>query len=429
MGDVVRRRLARLPASTKELLGVAAVVGRDVEMTLLARAADKAFDAVLDDLEPAVVHRLLVDVPELPAGLRFSHALVREVLLEDMTSLRRARLHLKVADAIESGGAGVDDAEILAEHLWRAAPVGVGHRAADALERAAEVALGRVSYGAAEDMLDRAVQLRKATSVTIPDQEAELVAICRLLEVARARRYFEGAAKLNVIGRGKELAERTGQHDVLLNLLWFEWSALATSCRGEEAAPLALVLKDLTAGDPRPEIRATGHEVYAVSCWGAGRIAEGVEHLDIAMDLLAQVPPNTADAFEMEKRLVSTTFWIWHHAVHGDMSQEEASPASTASSPPCPTGSRWRRSAASRPPPPSPSGAGRGPTASRESAWRPTPAASSGSGRGQFLMHQGIVGRWTARSTTPSPVSTGGRRSTPASGVVRRCRPSRPAWP
>ena len=186
MGDVVRRRLARLPASTKELLGVAAVVGRDVEMTLLARAADKAFDAVLDDLEPAVVHRLLVDVPELPAGLRFSHALVREVLLEDMTSLRRARLHLKVADAIESGGAGVDDAEILAEHLWRAAPVGVGHRAADALERAAEVALGRVSYGAAEDMLDRAVQLRKATSVSIPDQEAELVAISRLLEVARA---------------------------------------------------------------------------------------------------------------------------------------------------------------------------------------------------------------------------------------------------
>ncbi len=324
VGDVVRRRLARLPAPTVELLGVAAVVGRDVEMTLLARAADRAFDAVLDDLEPAVVHRLLVDVPELPAGLRFSHALVREVLLEDMTSLRRARLHLKVADAIEAGGAGVDDAEILAEHLWRAAPVGVGQRAADALERAAEVALGRVSYEAAEDLLARAVQLRKATSVTIPDQEAELVAICRLLEVARARRYFEGAAKLDVIGRGKELAERTGQHDVLLNLLWFEWSALATSCRGEEAAPLALALKDLTAGDPRPEIRATGHEVYAVSCWGAGRIAEGVEHLDIAMDLLAQEPPNVADAFDMEKRLVSATFWIWHHAVHGDMSQQDA---------------------------------------------------------------------------------------------------------
>ncbi len=325
VGDVVRRRLARLPASTRELLGVAAVVGRDVEMTLLARAADRAFDVVLDDLEPAVVHRLLVDVPELPAGLRFSHALVREVVLEDMTSLRRARLHLEVADAIESGGAGVDDAEILAEHLWRAAPIGVGQRAADALERAAEVALGRVSYGAAEDMLVRAVQLRRAASVTIPDQEAELAAICRLLEVARARRYFEGAANLNVIGRGKELAQRTGQHDVLLNLLWFEWSALATSCKVEEAAPLAVALKDLTAGDPRPEIRATGHEVYAVSCWGAGRIAEGVEHLDIAMDLLAQSPPDTANAFEMEKRLVSTTFWIWHHAARGDISQEEAS--------------------------------------------------------------------------------------------------------
>jgi DNA-binding SARP family transcriptional activator len=322
VGDVIRRRLARLPQATVDLLGVAAVVGRDVEMGLLARAADRTFDQVLDGLEPAVVHRLLVDVPELPSVLRFSHALVREVLLEDMTSLRRARLHLKVADAIESGGAGVDDAEILAEHLWRAAPVGVGHRAAEALERAAEVALRRVSYAAAEDSLRKAVQLRRATSATAADQEGELRAICRLLEVAKARRYFQGASDLDVLGRAKELAERAGQRDVLIDLVWFEWSALATSCRGEEAAPLAMELRRLTADDPRPEVRATGHQVYGVLCWGAGRISEAVEHLDIALDLMAQAPP-PADPFAMERTLVSNTFWIWHHIVVGDLTPEE----------------------------------------------------------------------------------------------------------
>jgi predicted ATPase len=309
VGDVVRRRLAGLPRATVDLLGVAAVVGRDVEMGLLARAADRPFDDVIDGLEPAVVHRLLVEVPELPAVLRFSHALVREVLLEDMTSLRRARLHLKVADAIESGGAGVDDAEILADHLWRAAPVGVGHRAAEALERAAEVALRRVSYAAAEDSLRKAVQLRRATSASLDHQEAELGAICRLLEVAKARRYFQGASDLDVLGRAKELAERCGQRDVLIDLAWFEWSALATSCRGEEAAPLAMELRRLTADDPRPEVRAMGHQVYGVLCWGAGRISEGVEHLDIALDLLAQAGP-PADPFAMERTLVSNTFWI-----------------------------------------------------------------------------------------------------------------------
>lgn len=322
VGDVVRRRLAGLPQATVDLLGVAAVVGRDVEMGLLARAADRTFDEVIDGLEPAVVHRLLVEVPELPAVLRFSHALVREVVLDDMTSLRRARLHLKVADAIESGGAGVDDAEILAEHLWRAAPVGVGHRAAEALERAAEVALRRVSYAAAEDSLRKAVQLRRATSTSPEHQEAELSAICRLLEVAKARRYFQGASDLDVLGRAKELAERSGQRDVLIDLVWFEWSALATSCRGEEAAPLAMELRRLTADDPRPEVRATGHQVYGVLCWGAGRISEAVEHLDIALDLMAQAGPPT-DPFAMERTLVSNTFWIWHHIVVGDLTPEE----------------------------------------------------------------------------------------------------------
>ncbi len=322
VGDVVRRRLARLPQSTVDLLGVSAVVGRDVEVGLLGRAADHTFDQVLDGLEPAVVHRLLVEVPELPAVLRFSHALVREVLLEDMTSLRRARLHLKVADAIEGGGAGVDDAEILAEHLWRAAPVGVGRRAAEALERAAEVALRRVSYAAAEDSLRKAVQLRRATSATASDQEGELRAICRLLEVAKARRYFQGASDLDVLGRAKELAQRSGQRDVLIDLVWFEWSALATSCRGEEAAPLAMELRRLTADDPRPEVRATGHQIYGVLCWGAGRITEGAEHLDVALDLMAQAGP-PADAFAMERTLVSNTFWIWHHIVIGDLTPEE----------------------------------------------------------------------------------------------------------
>ncbi len=323
VGDVVRRRLARLPAATVELLGVAAVVGRDVELGLLSRAAGRSFDEVLDGLEPAVVHRLLAEVPELPAVLRFSHALVREVVLDDMTSLRRARLHLKVAEAIEAGGAGVDDAEILAEHLWRAAPVGVGQRAAEVLERAAEVALRRVSYAAAEDSLRKAVQLRRATSATMQGQEAELGAITRLLEVAKARRYFQGASDLDVLGRAKELADRCGQRDVLVDLIWFEWSALATSCRGEEAAPLAMELRRLTQDDPRPEVRATGYQVYGVLCWGAGRISEAVENLDIALDLVAQAGP-PVDPFAMERVLVSNTFWIWNHTVHGDLAPEAA---------------------------------------------------------------------------------------------------------
>ena len=322
VGDVIRRRLGRLPAGTIELLGVAAVVGRDVELQLLSAAAGQPLDAVLDGLEPAVVHRLLVEVPELPSTLRFSHALVREVLLEDLTSLRRARLHLKVANAIEAGGAGVDDIEILAEHLLRAAPVGVGRRAAEALERAADVALRRVSYDAAEDLLAKAVQLRRATSTSLADQEAELLTICRVLEVARARRYFQGAARIDLIDRAKELAERCDRRDVFLNMLRFEWSALATSCQAELADPLARAFYGMTVDDPRPDVRANGHEMMAVLDWGAGRITEAVEHLDIAMALFEEAPEDD-DGLASEQRMLCQTFWLYNHGTFGDVEVDE----------------------------------------------------------------------------------------------------------
>lgn len=323
VGDVIRRRLVRLPAATVELLGVAATVGRDVKLDLLAASADRPLDEVVDLIDPAVAHRLLVDVPEQPLALRFSHALVRQVLLDDLTSLRRARLHLKVADAIEAAGAGVDDAEIVAEHLWQAASVGVGRRAAQALERAAEVAIHRVSYSAAERLLVKAVQLRRATGTTMEDHEAELAAIVRLLEVARALRYFHGASSLEVLDRAKELAERCGQRDTLLVLLWFEWSALATSVRRAEADALAQAYFALTERDPDPGVRAGGHEVLGVLSWGAGRIADACEHLDRAMALVEEAPPPTT-AFDAEKVMVTNTFWAFNHALRGDLSPADA---------------------------------------------------------------------------------------------------------
>jgi DNA-binding SARP family transcriptional activator len=321
VGDVIRRRLDRLPATTSELLGVAAVVGREADLQLLAAAADVSLAEVLDTVEPAVVHRLLVESPDRPGQLRFSHALVREVLLDDLTSLRRARFHLRVADAMVDRGAGVDDVEILAEHLWRAVPVGVGGRAAEALEQAAEVAVRRVAYDAAEDLLTRAVQLRRSTGSTTDDERAELRALYRLLEVARALRYFQGASP-EVLDRAKDLAERTGERDLLLDLLWFEWSSLATSARGVEGTPLAERFVRLTQEDPRIEVQAAGWEVHGVWCWGAGRIAEAAETLDRSYDRLADIPM-PEEGFGAEQRMVAQTFRLLNHALRGDVEAGE----------------------------------------------------------------------------------------------------------
>src|SRR5690606_25734637 len=143
--------------------------GRDVDLPLVARAAGLDVARCLERLDPAAAHRLLEAPPGAasPAALRFGHALVREVLLDDLTPPRRPQLHLQVADAMaDLAGADEhverDEAEGLPGRLWRAVPLGSGRRAAAALERAAETAISRLAYAQAEELLGSAAQLRRS---------------------------------------------------------------------------------------------------------------------------------------------------------------------------------------------------------------------------------------------------------------------------
>jgi DNA-binding SARP family transcriptional activator len=321
VGDVVRRRLAGLPPATAEVLGVAAVQGREVDLGLLAATVGTDLASCLDAVEPAVVQRLLEDDEDRVGGLRFSHALVRDVILDGLTSLRRARLHLAVADAMVARGAGPDDAEILAEHLWRAAPVGVGGRAADALEQAAEVAVSRVAYRSAEDLLARAVRLRQAVGTGPAEQRAELDALVRLLEITQITRYFQGADH-GLVQRAIDLAEELDDPETHRRLAWYQWAAGATAARVDEGLPLAEAYRERFRDDPRPFIRSSAHEVYAVALWGAGRIGDAVRSLDEAFELLDGVAP-PEDTFGAEQFVVSFTFWLYNHALHGSLTVDE----------------------------------------------------------------------------------------------------------
>lgn len=324
--DAVRRRLSALPEPAVDVLTVAAIAGREVDVGLVARAAGCDLGACLDHLDVAATHRLLVESPSTPGGLRFVHALVREVLLDDLTPVRRARLHLAVADALAGPpgdvAVGRDEVEVLAEHLWRAVSLGVGERAASALERAAETAVSRVAYTAAEDLLARAAQLRRSAPTSPETQQAELTTLLRLLEVMQATRYFSGTDRA-VLARAMELAVALGLGGVTRKLAWSEWAALSTASRVHEAQRLAARYFEQWGADPRPHVASAAHAMFGVDEWSRGRFTNAVEHLDRAAALLEGLPPPD-DAFEQEHRLVAHAFGLFSHAAHGDLSPEEA---------------------------------------------------------------------------------------------------------
>jgi DNA-binding SARP family transcriptional activator/tetratricopeptide (TPR) repeat protein len=321
--DVVRRRIALLPEATVAMLQVAAVIGRDIELDLLTAASGDPIDTVLDAIEPAVVHRLLAPVPERPATFRFSHALVREVVADDVSALRRARIHLSVANALESTAGDLDDAaEILAEHLWAAAAIGVGQRAAEALERAATVAVRRYAFEAAEGMLERAVQLRRTAGTTPLDIEAEVVAASRLLSIQRSVHGYASIADSPHLRRAKELAQRAGRADIHARLLWAEWAAYDTRCDFDRSDAIAQQLHELGGQGDGPLARITGLASLGISRWHRGHVGEASALLDDACRAAEEAAVPTATlGLDLEVMLLPYPFARYLHVLTGDLDE------------------------------------------------------------------------------------------------------------
>ncbi|MCR6679817.1 hypothetical protein NVV43_31010, partial [Escherichia marmotae] len=74
--------------------------GSEFDVSLLAASLEIGIDAALQRLEPAVDARL-VTTGEGPAHYRFSHALVRDTLYEELGVSARALRHRRAAEAME----------------------------------------------------------------------------------------------------------------------------------------------------------------------------------------------------------------------------------------------------------------------------------------------------------------------------------------
>ncbi|MEV5209294.1 BTAD domain-containing putative transcriptional regulator [Micromonospora sp. NPDC053740] len=137
--DVIRHRLAQLSASTRTVLRLAAVLGRDLDPDVLgALAGDPT--AALDAVDRALAAGFLTE-RESDGRLRFTHILVRDTLYADLSAPRRAAWHAAVAEVLRQREP-VEPAA-LAYHLLRA---GGPARAAEA-STYAQVAAERAERG------------------------------------------------------------------------------------------------------------------------------------------------------------------------------------------------------------------------------------------------------------------------------------------
>ena len=160
--EVVGRRISRLSGQTGELLTVASLIGPQFDAAIAAEVAGQSIAEALDGFDEAIAARLLLDAG-VPGHLRFPHALVRQTLEDELSTLRRLHLHREIGLALERRFGEADSAVAdLAHHFGEAAAAGEGDRAARYAERAAVLALERAAPEQAIDLFERALEVLPA---------------------------------------------------------------------------------------------------------------------------------------------------------------------------------------------------------------------------------------------------------------------------
>ena len=172
--EVVEHRIDRLGEHSREALTIAAVIGRSFDVELLAQLVEISEARLLDALEAAVRASLLQESTDVVGRFDFEHALINHTLYQGLGRTRRARLHHRVAEAIEQLH-GADSDEHLGELAlhWRLATVSVDTaRAADYSLRAGRQALASLApseaaklFGDALDMLGSVASAARAEAL------------------------------------------------------------------------------------------------------------------------------------------------------------------------------------------------------------------------------------------------------------------------
>jgi DNA-binding CsgD family transcriptional regulator/tetratricopeptide (TPR) repeat protein len=244
--EVIGARLNRLTPPCVQALQCAAVIGREFRFDVLRVAlegqAHHDSPAMLDEARAA---SLIAEFGE-PGQYQFAHALVRDVLYDELPAAQRAQLHLRVGRAFESLHAGdlTPCLSALAHHHHAAGAAGEPAKAIEFAVRAAERASAMQAHEEAARHYLRAI----AALAPVAAQDALR---CRLLlGLGRAQNSAGASAvALSTFADAATCARRIGDVSLLAQAaIGFGDSQWRLGSEGSKA--VALIREALTQAPP-----------------------------------------------------------------------------------------------------------------------------------------------------------------------------------
>jgi DNA-binding SARP family transcriptional activator/tetratricopeptide (TPR) repeat protein len=311
--DLVNGRAQRLSDRARQLLAVAAVIGREFDFTLLHRASGLTEREAAAGVEELVRRRMLHDVDD---GFDFTHDRIREVVYSGLLPPRRKLLHGDVATALESLTARALEppAAALGTHyrhaeVWDRATLYLRQAGLEALARSSsreasahfEQALSALSHlPESRETLEQAIDLRFGLRTSL----------FPLGEVLRVLTYLREAETLT---RALDDQRRIGQLSVYMShILHVTGRPNEARDFGERARTVGKTLGDLSVG--------VGGTFYkGAACYFAG-------DYEPALDLLRETVESLGGDRGRERyglvglpAVMARAYLTWIHAERGEL--------------------------------------------------------------------------------------------------------------
>jgi tetratricopeptide (TPR) repeat protein len=303
---VVRRRLEQLSDHCLKTLTMAAVYGREFSLEVIEALSDSDAERVLDDLEEATDARIIAEAPGSDLAYLFTHDLVREAVYEQVTTVRRKRMHAHIASVLERLYQGQEIEHHLAElarHFVAAERAGDPDKAIDYSVRAGGRALEQLAYEEAARNFEAAITIVERRS---PVDELELCQLLQDLGEAR-RRSGQFALSLEPLRRAFGVARNVGASDRMAAAA-IAFEMLTWSLRKTDANSVLLCKEALAAlSADRNSLRAKLTAAHARALHGLGTAEEAAKLAREAVELARQVREPSTLCYVLELVLHMTS--------------------------------------------------------------------------------------------------------------------------
>ncbi|MEU7875456.1 AAA family ATPase [Dactylosporangium sp. NPDC049140] len=311
--DIVRDRMSVLDDRDRRLIEIAALIGRDIDVRLLASASGLDVPQCLARLEVLEALGLVETASGSLGDWRFVHDLVREAVARSATRSDAGRFHLQIAAALAQNQEPAErHGEALAHHLCAAGPLAEPKQTAQALVVAGRIAATRSAYESAEKDLNTASRIARGAGLL----DLELTALTELTAIAGIHTGFVGAT-MDHLNRAEEVARSLGHDREATGFLFTQFLAYAQGIQLEAAGRLARRLLNHGRHSSDPVVEASGHHAWGVHQWSTGNIGEAYRNLSRS-DVLIRAQRD-AEPLRHRLQMMTPVMLALNTALHGDL--------------------------------------------------------------------------------------------------------------